>query len=275
MSQNYSLSVLASVHDSDCPKLLEICLESLFHQSLYFQQLVVVQDGPLNCILQQVLDKYSILYSNIIRLKNKECMGLGYSLKLGLNSCTCDLVARIDSDDICYPYRFNKQISYFKENSNLDIIGSWATEIDNDGNVIKDRTVPLNDKDIKAQIWCNPIIHPSVMFKRLSILKIGSYKNLKYRQDYELWFRASYNNLTFQNIPEPLIYYRTTRQHFKKYSIKVSILMAYIGLIGCFKNNLKIICYFGVLYPLFKLLIPVFVRNQFENFSKKYDPRNF
>ena len=140
--------------------------------------------------LEKTLSSYSGKL-NIIQIPLKMNMGLGFALNTGLLNCKNNLVARIDSDDICYATRFERQINIFNANPKLDILGSFAKEIDNFGKTLKVRKVPILHKDIKRLVWTCPFIHPSVMFKRDSILKIGSYnKTYRHRQDYDLWFRA-------------------------------------------------------------------------------------
>ena len=48
----------------------------------------------------------------------------------------------------------------------LDIVGCFANEINEEGNIYSLRTVPIENSDIHKYIWTNPIIHPSVMFER-------------------------------------------------------------------------------------------------------------
>ena len=61
-------------------------------------------------------------------------VGLGKALAIGLLECKHDLVARMDSDDISKPNRFFKQVNFFKQNLNIDVISSWVEEfIDDNG----------------------------------------------------------------------------------------------------------------------------------------------
>ena len=53
----------------------------------------------------------------------------------------------------------------------------------------------------------NPFIHPTVMFDKEKILRVGGYRNFKHVEDYELWTRIIFKNKV-GNIPEKLIKYR-------------------------------------------------------------------
>ena len=120
----------------------------------------------------------------------------------------------MDADDIAYPNRFEKQINYFKDNIETEILGSWAYEFD--GELKPDRMflnkTPYNKADIEDLIhYRNPLIHSSVMFKINSIIKVGLYNESMFTdQDLELWNRCIKKNIIINNIQEPLIYLRVT-----------------------------------------------------------------
>lgn len=273
MSGSTKISVLISVYKHDCPFHLQETLSSLLNQSYPADEVVVIKDGLLSCDLEKTLSSYSDKL-NITQIPLKMNMGLGFALNTGILNCKNNLVARIDSDDICYDTRFERQINIFNSNPKLDILGSFATEIDNFGKTLKVRKVPILHDDIKRLVWACPFIHPSVMFKRDSILKIGSYnKAYRYRQDYDLWFRACSNGLNFSNIPEPLIKYRIARKNYKSSNFKTGLSMTCIGIRGCFNNHLGPVSYLGVILPLIKSLTPSFVFPLIQKSCDIFDPR--
>lgn len=57
----------------------------------------------------------------IIRLDENK--GLGNALKPGVENAKYDIVARMDSDDICLSYRFEKQLSFPNSHKEVDIVG--------------------------------------------------------------------------------------------------------------------------------------------------------
>ena len=82
--------------------------------------------------------------------------------------------------------RFEKQINFF-ENNDVDIIGSHCIEVDEYGDRGNLRKMPLTYKDIYDNLFTCPLVHPTVMFKRYIIEKVGAYdKALTRRQDYGL-----------------------------------------------------------------------------------------
>lgn len=231
-----AFSVLMSVYAKENPQWLRQSLSSILcEQTVKPTQLILVADGPLGSELEGVITYFQQLFNDIIEvLRLPHNVGLGYALNEGLQLCKFDLVARMDADDIALPERFTRQLNFITQNPHIDIVGSYAEDMDATGATIDVRKVPLVMEEIHALIWSCPLIHPSVMFKKDVVLKAGSYsKTLKRRQDYDLWFRCARNGAYFANIPEALIRYRITDNTYARNSLKVSWQQAIIGYKGC------------------------------------------
>jgi glycosyltransferase involved in cell wall biosynthesis len=274
---NLKFSVLLSLYDKENPVCLEACLDSIFNeQTLPPSEVVLVEDGPINTTLTGILDNYQkIKKVDFKRIKLEQNMGLGYALKFGLESCSFELVARMDTDDIAEPTRFEKQINFFLENPDIHILGTSALDIDEYGNVLTEqRKLPEKSADIYNSMWACPILHPTVMFKKSFITAVGSYStSLKRRQDYELWFRCAKAGAVFHNLQEPLLKYRITAQSYRKNSLSVSLLQAKIGLRGALSLNLGFKAYIGVFYPVFKSILPNSARLFVVDKLRRFDPR--
>lgn len=272
-------SVLLSLYDKENPTWLSACLDSICNnQILKPDEVVVVEDGPLGRDLADILDKYQQATSVIFkRIKLERNVGLGEALNVGLDNCSNELVARMDTDDIADPMRFKKQIDFYLENPKVDILGSAAIDIDEfDSPLEVQRKVPESHKDIYDNLWSCPVIHPTVMFKKSFILAVGSYlSSLKRRQDYELWFRCAGNGAVFHNLQEPLLKYRITSESHKKNSLKVSLSQSKIGLHGSLRLRLGVKAYIGVFYPVFKSLLPIRIRSIVVNKFRRFDPRGW
>ncbi|TMO40770.1 glycosyl transferase family 2 [Pseudoalteromonas sp. S4389] len=267
-------SVLMSVYSGEIPSFLESCLNSLLLQTLPPAEVVLVEDGKIPEELDIVIEKYRAIL-NIISVRLPANKGLGCALNEGLKSCIYDFVARMDTDDIALPTRFEKQISYLVKNKGVDILGTRAVYIDKDNNVYgNEKILPIKHLDIKESLWACPIIHPSVVFRKSLIEKVGSYSlTLKRRQDYELWFRCAAAGAVFHNLEESLLQYRVLETSHKKNSLKVSIDQAKIGIKGSWSLNLGFVSYVGVCFPIVKSLLPYRFRGGVLNFLARFDPR--
>lgn len=213
------LSVLMSLYDKESPKNLFECLSSIAQQSLKADEVVLVYDGFINQNLKDIVSDFKdILNIKIIELESN--VGLGDALKIGLINCSNELIARMDTDDICYKYRFEYQVKKMLENSDLDMVGASIIEFDqNDNKRLK--KLPLTNEEIKLFAkWKNPLNHMTVMFKKQSVLKAGNYKKHLFMEDYNLWLRMISIGCHIINIEEPLVHARTNNMVDKRRGLK-------------------------------------------------------
>jgi glycosyltransferase involved in cell wall biosynthesis len=199
-------SVLISIYYKEKPSFLKTSLQSVFNQTLLSNEVVIVKDGPLTPELDAVLDSFQIQYPGIIKIcALPENLGLGVSLAYGLNICTNELVARMDTDDICLPFRFEEQYSMLVNHPELDLVGFNIAEFEYDPTIIKSyRNLPEFPEDIRkfGKRRC-PVNHPSLMFRRSKVQQVGNYRRLKINkgmEDYHLWMRMLNENMQFYNI---------------------------------------------------------------------------
>ncbi len=275
MSEKFS--VLMSVYYKELPEYLICSLNSVFQQTVPPNEVVIVEDGPLTKQLYEVLDEYAKQYSNLKRIPLSENHGLGYALNVGLLSCTHELVARMDTDDISLPNRFEKQVFFLQLHPMIDIVGSYATKIDECGNNLEEVIkVPVTHEDIVRLVWTCPMNHPTVMYRKKAILSVGGYKpDAGPRQDdYDLWFRCAEKGLHFANISEPLLLYRFFADSVRKNNIEVGRYRMKTGLRGCRKLHLSFIAYIGVCIPFVRSLLPYPLNTYFQELMNRMNPRN-
>ena len=219
MEKNPPYSVLMSIYYKENPIWLKQSIESIFNQTILCDEFVIVEDGPLTKELYEVIEEYKKKYPKIIKtVKNKENQGLGLALKLGVESCNNELIARIDSDDISVSDRCKKQIERFILNPNLGLIGSNHIEfIDEINNVVSYKKLPITDEEIKKYARRrNPYSHSAVMFKKSKVLQAGNYRDCFYLEDYDLWVRMIENSCICENIDEYLSYVRVSKDLYKR-----------------------------------------------------------
>lgn len=227
--KNIKFSVLMSVYSKEKPEYLEECFESLLRQTCLADEWVVVKDGPLTDALEKILTDYKQKYPNLITfVPLEENKGLGLALKEGIIHCRNELIARMDTDDICINTRFERQLKEFLKNPNLDICGSYVHEFEGDvKNIVSTRRVPLTQSEIeKYQKKRSAFNHMTVMFKKQSVLNVGNYEHAPLMEDDMLWTRLLLGGATCKNIDEVLVYARVgvemiTRRggyaYYKKY----------------------------------------------------------
>ena len=204
------ISVLMSVYLNDDLDKFKLSLESILNQTLEASEIIIVFDGPVKPeITNYIYDKTNKGY-NIICVKLMLNSGLGIALNIGLNHCSNEFVARMDSDDIAIESRLYIQSEYLQQNKDIVLVGSYMYEFDEIPNTTsKIRKLPLHHKEIeKFSKLRNPFNHPTVMFRKSVILDLGSYKNMLFFEDYFLWLKILKNGFKTKNINEPLLYFR-------------------------------------------------------------------
>lgn len=210
-------SVLMSVYYKENPVCLKESIESLINQTVLPSEILIVKDGILTDELNKVLSQYvNNKLFNIVGYKTNK--GLGLALNYGVNLCKYDIVARMDSDDICDKKRFEKQLDYLIKHPNIKLIGSNTIEfIDNINNHISNRIMPENNAEIiEYSKTRNPFVHPSIMTYKDVILKSGNFRNYYLCEDYDMWVRILENGYEAYNIQENLVYMRVSKDFYKR-----------------------------------------------------------
>lgn len=201
-------SVLLSIYSKEKSEYFERAMQSIWdEQTIKPDEIVLVQDGVLNDCLDASIDKWqNKLGMRFKTITIEKRAGLGDALNIGLQDCRNELVARMDTDDIAMPLRFEKLLKMFKHNQ-IDICSSWISEFDQDENkTLNYRKVPeSHTKIVQYSKLRNPINHPSVMFKKSSVLDAGGYQHMPGFEDYYLWARMIKKGAHFANIPEALV----------------------------------------------------------------------
>lgn len=214
-----SFSVLISVYHKEQSEYLRLSLESITTQTLMPTEIVLVKDGPLTPELDSVCEEYADLYPDVLKIVAlPENVGLGCALNEGLQHCSYDLVARMDSDDISKSNRFMKQIELMNSRPDISIVGSWVEFFEGTtDNIIALKRRPREGGELFAYAKKRtPLSHPSVMFRKQDIVNVGSYQHMHLMEDYYLWLRLINAGYKLYNIQESLLFFRTSHDVMKR-----------------------------------------------------------
>ena len=200
-------SVLLSLYAKESPTFLASSLDSIFHQTLLPTEIILVKDGPLTAELDAIVSDYAVRYPVLKVVALPQNQGLGRALNEGLKHCS-----------ISKPDRFEKQIAVFRKHPELDLVGAWIDEFEEDiHHVISTRKLPERHEDVMSYATRrNPVNHPVVMFRKSAVLAAGGYQHFPLFEDYFLWVRMLKNGAKFYNIQESLLYFRTSPNMFKR-----------------------------------------------------------
>lgn len=262
------ISVVMSAYN--CEKFLIESLDSLLQQSFSDFELIIFDDGSIDGTRNIIID-YAANDNRIIPIYNEKNMGLTVNLNRGIKLSRGTYIARMDADDISLPERFKKQVHFLENNPDIDLVGTYAIDIDDLGKGIHLRMMPQLHQDIINLLpKANPITHSSVMFRKESFKKIGFYnESYNTTQDYEMWFRAAGIGLKFQNLNEVLLKYRMDSDYVSRKSLKYRLYDCKLRLHSYKYINLPYFLYFYAFIPVLLGLIP---KNLYFKI-KKMDPR--
>lgn len=214
-------SVAMCVYGKDNAEWFDTALESVIvNQTVKPSELVLVVDGPIPEKIEKVIEKYTKLCEGrvlvkVVRFpKNK---GLGEALKVAIENCSNEIIARMDSDDIAVENRYKLQLS-FMQTHNADICGGQIEEfIGEPSNVVGKRIVPQTDSELKSYMRKRcPFNHMTVMYKKSAVIDVGNYQDWFWNEDYYLWIRMALKNYRFANLSETLVKVRVGKDMYAR-----------------------------------------------------------
>ena len=196
-------SLILPIHFDVNYKTFKKSFDSLMRQTLKPTEYVIVLDGPIKPIILGYMNTF-LIEKNVKIIKNIKNIGLGKSLNKAILKCNYEIIIRADSD-VIYDINRNKEfILFYKKNKNIDIFGSWMSEVDSSNKIYIKKTPVKNKAICFAMNFRNPINHPTVMFKKKKIISAGNYKHMPFFEDYYLWLRCKKIGINFLNIKKNL-----------------------------------------------------------------------
>ena len=217
------LSVLMSVYKAERPQYLDMALRSVFSQTLKADKVVLVEDGRLTPELDEVIEKWKSAEASLVVLPFEKNRGLAVALNEGLKVIDTEFIARMDTDDIALPQRFEKQMDFLKNNKVIDVVGTFIQEINEKNEIIKDIVkYPVVHKECyEFFAKRDPLAHPTVMFRKSYFEKIGEFYTERFvginkQEDSDLWFKGFLHNCKFSNIPEILFQFRRSESFYQR-----------------------------------------------------------
>jgi len=205
------ISILMPVRNE--ASYLPSALSSLAHQTLHSWELVVVDDGSSDST--PAILSAAARDDSRIRVIRRKGGGLVAALNAGLEICRAPLLARMDGDDICHPRRLELQAAYLDTHADTGLLAcnfrhfprttlkqgmlsyeTWQNSLESHDLIMRDRFIE------------SPFVHPSIMARRILIVKAGGYRDCGWAEDYDLWLRLAHNETRFARLPLPLFFWR-------------------------------------------------------------------
>jgi glycosyltransferase involved in cell wall biosynthesis len=206
-----AVSILLPVRNEE--RHLPAALGSLFRQTFRDWELVAVDDGSEDDT--PALLAAAALRDPRVRSLSRPPEGLVAALNAGLEACRAPLVARMDGDDIAHPHRLACQLAALTRDPELGVVGTAVRHFPRPTlpagmaayetwqNSLLDHEAILRDLFVES-----PLAHPSVMFRRETVLAAGGYRDMGWAEDYDLWLRLAAKGVRFARLPQALLFWR-------------------------------------------------------------------
>lgn len=203
------VSVVMSVYRGGI--YLRESIDSILNQTFNNFEFIIVNDGA-DKVTGEILEEFKNKDGRIRVIFNKKNLGLAESLNKAISTSKGRYIARMDDDDISRPKRLEEQVEYLDVNTNIFLVGTGMEKIDEEGKSLGKYLPPSSNENIyQALEKYNPIIHPSIMFRRENMIL---YRNkFKAVQDYDLYLRIKDLGLKMANINKVLLKYRISQKH--------------------------------------------------------------
>lgn len=252
-----SISVLMSVYKAEKSERLERALTSIWDdQTFKPSQVILIKDGPLGVELDQVITLWQEKLGNkLFIITNHQNLGLTKSLNKGLQLVECDYVARMDSDDISHPQRFERQFEFLNAHPDIDVVGGCIQEFNENNPNLGQRFYPDDPDEIKRYIVKgSPLAHPAVMMRNSLFLNGLKYdETYTTSQDVALWFEILSKGHKISNIPAIVLYFRLEDDTYTRRSRKKAV-----GELKIYMSGIKSLYGLFSIYYVYPLLRFIF-----------------
>lgn len=201
------VSVLMPVYNGE--RYLEAAIDSVLGQTMRDFEFIIIDDGSRDSSFR-IIEHHATKEPRIrvIRLSHQ---GIVAALNKGIEESRGDFIARMDADDICFPKRLEKQVSYMLSHPDCVLLGTSRRNIDCYGIPVGRHKVVTKHEAILRKMLNSPggtVSHPTAIMRADVLKDLGGYDpNCPVAQDVELFLRLAEHG-AIGNLPEPLLLYR-------------------------------------------------------------------
>lgn len=214
---NPRISVLTTLYNHE--RYIRSTLESALAQTLPPDEVVVMDDASTDASVEAAR---SVAHPSIRILAETRNLG-GPNTMLGLQACTGEYVAILNSDDCWTPDKLAKQVAHLERHPECGAVFTHARIIDETGTPWSDgasrHAQIFNVPNRSRTAWLNHLFHrgnafcaSSALIRRRCIDLLGGLDGRYIQmQDFDLWLRIALDGWGLHLIEEPLTLYRVSR----------------------------------------------------------------
>jgi glycosyltransferase involved in cell wall biosynthesis len=203
-----TVSVVMTVFNTE--RYVGEAVQSVLGQTFRGFEFIIIDDGSTDrspAILREFASR-----DPRVRLVSRPNTGIVAAANEGIGMARGRYLARMDSDDVCLPNRFEAQVRYLDEHPECVLVASRVTVVDPYGSPVLESGQKLTHEEIDAELlgsgggWA--IVQPSAMMRADAVRKVGAYRGRhNVSEDQDLFLRLAEVGRV-ANLPEPLLLYR-------------------------------------------------------------------
>lgn len=200
-----AVSVVMSVYNGEV--LLAEAVDSILAQTFGDFEFVIIDDGSTDRT-PEILSQYAKRDTRV-RVFPQQNIGRAESLNRGTDIAAAPLIARMDADDVSFPYRFQRQLEFMNARPEVGLLGGAVDIVTPDGRKLGMHQPPVDDAALRAALLhYNPFRHPTLIMRKEAVVAAGGYrKALLDTDDYDLILRVA-ERTQMANLPQPILSYR-------------------------------------------------------------------
>lgn len=189
-------------------------IESILNQSFEDFELLILEGGSSDNTLQKINE----FNDSRITIYENPNLGIVETMNFGIHKSNCEIIAKMDGDDIAHPDRLKIQYDFLKNNRDIDLVGSNYYHINEKGKILFLKVMPEKHEDIEFMMPIMPSIHhPTFLIRKSALLNVGGYSNNYCCDDTYLELILLQNRVKMYNIQKPLLKYRVVRKDKEYY----------------------------------------------------------
>lgn len=206
------ISVILPVYNNE--KTIAAAMRSIFNQSYTDFELIVINDGSSDRTAE-ILNSFQDQRLRVIG--DGKNMGLPRRLNQGIDLARGQYIARMDADDISFPERLEKQVSYLESHGNIDLLATRAVTFNDRKELMGMLPYAGAHEDIVSRPWNSiPMPHPTWIARREWISRYKyALPEIWYAEDQDLLLRA-HQESRYACLPDILLCYYQGKFRYKK-----------------------------------------------------------
>lgn len=190
----------------NCGRFIAESIESVLNQTMTDWELQIVDDCSTDDTYK-IVSQYTSIYPNIHYYKLPQNSGPALARTEAIKRASGKYIAFLDSDDIWFPEKMEKQIAFMEENGAVFSCTAYLLMNEN-GEKLNTRCIPPARTNYQKMFYmADPIGNLTVMYDQELL---GKYEvpRIQKRNDYALWLRILHDVDYCYGMPETLALYR-------------------------------------------------------------------